>query len=141
VRSAFSPVPLHRLGDTQFLHSVTTQMCGPCVCVCVCKCLQVRSYVTPDLVDHTFTASVKTMNSGIGIKLTADEVQALLPRMSLKCEQKSADELIVSVPATRPDVLHACDIMEDVAIAYGFSKLVPTVRDFFFTCVLEADCI
>lgn len=29
----------------------------------------------------------------------------------------------VSVPPTRADVLHQCDIMEDVAIAYGFNSL------------------
>ena len=34
-----------------------------------------------------------------------------------------ADELLVDVPATRPDILHECDIMEDAAIAYGFNNL------------------
>jgi phenylalanyl-tRNA synthetase beta chain len=29
----------------------------------------------------------------------------------------------VNIPVTRADVLHQCDIMEDVAIAYGFNKL------------------
>ena len=29
----------------------------------------------------------------------------------------------VLIPPTRADVLHACDIMEDVAIAYGFNNL------------------
>lgn len=33
----------------------------------------------------------------------------------------------VSVPATRSDILHSCDVMEDVAIAYGFNNLVPSV--------------
>jgi tRNA synthetase B5 domain len=36
------------------------------------------------------------------------------------------DEILVEVPATRPDVLHECDIMEDAAIAYGFNKLPDT---------------
>lgn len=29
------------------------------------------------------------------------------------------------MPPTRSDVLHAVDIVEDVAIAYGFNKLIP----------------
>ena len=29
----------------------------------------------------------------------------------------------VSIPPTRADVLHQCDVMEDVAIAYGFNNL------------------
>ena len=37
-----------------------------------------------------------------------------------------ADELLVEVPPTRPDILHECDIMEDAAIAYGFDNLPDT---------------
>ena len=36
------------------------------------------------------------------------------------------DELTVDVPATRPDILHECDIMEDAAVAYGFNNLKTT---------------
>jgi len=35
----------------------------------------------------------------------------------------SKDIVDVHVPPTRADVLHQCDIMEDVAIAYGFNSL------------------
>jgi len=33
----------------------------------------------------------------------------------------------VEVPPTRSDILHACDVMEDVAIAYGFNNLTHTI--------------
>ena len=33
------------------------------------------------------------------------------------------DIIEVEIPPTRADVLHQCDIMEDVAIAYGFNQL------------------
>lgn len=36
------------------------------------------------------------------------------------------DEILVEIPATRPDILHECDIMEDAAIAYGFNNLPDT---------------
>lgn len=36
------------------------------------------------------------------------------------------DEIHVYVPPTRPDILHECDIMEEVAIAYGFDNLKKT---------------
>lgn len=35
----------------------------------------------------------------------------------------SPDIIDVHIPPTRADILHQCDIMEDVAIAYGFNKL------------------
>uniref|UniRef100_A0AAV2J6U7 Elongation factor 1-beta n=1 Tax=Knipowitschia caucasica TaxID=637954 RepID=A0AAV2J6U7_KNICA len=36
------------------------------------------------------------------------------------------DEMEVEIPPTRSDVIHACDIMEDAAIAYGFNNIVRT---------------
>lgn len=35
--------------------------------------------------------------------------------------------LIVSVPPTRPDVIHAADIIEDVAIAHGYDNIKKTI--------------
>lgn len=35
----------------------------------------------------------------------------------------SPDLIDVHIPPTRADILHQCDIMEDVAIAYGFNRL------------------
>lgn len=32
------------------------------------------------------------------------------------------------VPPTRSDILHACDVVEDVAIAYGFNNIPKRVR-------------
>ena len=48
--------------------------------------------------------------------------------MSLRAEVSpdNTDKLIVSVPPTRPDILHQCDIVEDAAIAYGFNNLPHT---------------
>lgn len=48
--------------------------------------------------------------------------------MTLTGSQSSGDpdEIIVEVPPTRPDILHECDITEDVAIAYGYNKLPDT---------------
>ena len=52
----------------------------------------------------------------------------LLERMGhgASVSSENADELVVDVPATRPDVMHECDLMEDAAIAYGFNKLPDT---------------
>jgi phenylalanyl-tRNA synthetase beta chain len=43
-----------------------------------------------------------------------------------KPSKSSRDLVDVYVPVTRADVLHQCDIMEDVAIAYGFNNLKRT---------------
>jgi len=78
----------------------------------------------PDLSTRLVEANLDYVTSGVGIKLDAHGVIKLLEKMSLHsilAEDKQT--LKVSVPCTRSDILHACDIMEDVAIAYGFNNL------------------
>lgn len=45
---------------------------------------------------------------------------------SAKPSAANDDTVDVDIPITRADVLHQCDIMEDVAIAYGFNNLKKT---------------
>jgi phenylalanyl-tRNA synthetase beta chain len=46
----------------------------------------------------------------------------LLKKMCLSAELEG-EKLRVTVPVTRSDILHACDVVEDVGIAYGFNNL------------------
>lgn len=46
--------------------------------------------------------------------------------MCLTTEVQDRD-LIVEIPPTRHDVIHACDIYEDVAIAYGYNNIEKTL--------------
>lgn len=82
--------------------------------------------VYPDLYERTQTASVDYIKSAIGADIPTDQVVNLLNRMSLPAELKGAD-VHVKVPITRSDIMHQCDIMEDVAIAYGYNKIVKQV--------------
>ena len=34
-----------------------------------------------------------------------------------------SDEIVITIPCTRPDIFHEVDIIEDVAVAYGFNNL------------------
>ena len=88
------------------------------------------SEVTPSLSSYECRAAVSYVNSAIGIQISAAEMASFLGRMSLPSRVEVVDgaELIVSsVPVTRSDVMHACDLMEDVAIAYGFNRVRATV--------------
>ena len=84
--------------------------------------------ITPDLKYHSTTAHASYVNSCTGLTLNAQEVAGLLERMTLTAvpSPNDADEIVVQVPPTRPDILHECDLMEDAAIAYGFNKLPDT---------------
>lgn len=80
--------------------------------------------VTPDLTDRFVDADLQYITSGVGVNLEADNIVSLLHKMSLKSEITADKKSVkVSVPITRSDVIHACDIMEDVGIAYGYNNL------------------
>ncbi|WVF70653.1 phenylalanine-tRNA ligase, beta subunit [Kwoniella sp. CBS 6097] len=83
------------------------------------------THLSPPLAPRSTTASSSYINAATGLTLSREEICTLLTRMSLTAEPSAldADALDVKVPATRPDILHECDIMEDAAIAYGFNNL------------------
>ncbi|KAL8894138.1 MAG: hypothetical protein Q9192_004587 [Flavoplaca navasiana] len=84
-----------------------------------------QSRETPDLTPRETQAEVSYINKCCGLSLTPSDICSLLKRMSYTASpsRASPDLIDVQVPPTRADVLHQADIMEDVAIAYGFNKL------------------
>lgn len=50
-------------------------------------------------------------------------MKKLVSLMGLVPYDKDEETLIVEAPITRSDVLQECDIIEDVCIAYGYSKI------------------
>ncbi|OWP06554.1 hypothetical protein B2J93_1195 [Marssonina coronariae] len=80
---------------------------------------------TPDLSPRAAEAEVEYINKCCGLQETPERICQLLTKMCYSAKPSSKDRNIieVSVPPTRADVLHQCDIMEDVAIAYGFNNL------------------
>eukprot|EP00040_Diaphanoeca_grandis_P010730 m.54967 g.54967 ORF g.54967 m.54967 type:complete len:610 (+) comp22000_c0_seq1:41-1870(+) len=75
---------------------------------------------------------IELINRRLGITCWGPKMASLLSRMQLPTEV--ADDglhLNVTVPPVRPDIIHGCDIWEDVAIAYGYNNIerkVPTLE-------------
>ncbi|QCD80769.1 phenylalanine--tRNA ligase beta subunit, cytoplasmic [Vigna unguiculata] len=86
-----------------------------------------KSNIYPDLSVYNMEVSLSYINGLIGVSLEAEEVTKFLNRMQLHAKQSTSAKkqcnFIVSVPPSRSDVLHPCDVMEDVAIAYGFNSI------------------
>uniref|UniRef100_A0A673Z619 Phenylalanine--tRNA ligase beta subunit n=1 Tax=Salmo trutta TaxID=8032 RepID=A0A673Z619_SALTR len=58
---------------------------------------------------------------------STEHIAQLLTKMCLRSEVTSDGKQIeVEIPPTRSDVIHACDIMEDAAMAYGFNNIPRT---------------
>lgn len=59
---------------------------------------------------------------------TPSSLAKLLTRMCLKSHViGNGNNIEVEIPPTRPDIIHACDIIEDAAIAYGYNNIQMTI--------------
>ncbi|PQE12913.1 hypothetical protein CJF30_00002825 [Rutstroemia sp. NJR-2017a BBW] len=83
---------------------------------------------TPNISSRQAEAEVDYINNCCGLSESPERICELLKKMCYSAKPSSKDKNIieVSIPPTRADVLHQCDIMEDVAIAYGFNNLPRT---------------
>ena len=87
-----------------------------------------RTTTTPDLAPRPLTVDAAYIRGIVGVDLPADGMARLLSRMALPAT--AADDgasITVAIPPTRTDVLHACDVAEDVAIAHGYNNVPPLV--------------
>ena len=84
-----------------------------------------ESKLYPDCEPRKFVTNIDYLKqtSGIPKTVTPDEIVDLLSKMELTSKQLNEKELEVNAPITRSDILHQCDIAEDLAIAYGYNKI------------------
>lgn len=73
----------------------------------------------PELSYRIETISPKMANSYIGIDESPETITKSLTRMYLNATLCADGNINVEIPPTRHDVIHACDIYEDVAISHG----------------------
>ncbi len=95
--------------------------------------------VTPNFESKRFSLSVEDTNHLLGLKLNATEIGDLLLTSGLGVENISDENLTVLVPCYRVDVMHQVDIIEDVAIAYGYNNIEPTWRELPTTGATKPD--
>ncbi len=75
---------------------------------------------TPDLTPEKRKISLENTNKLIGLNLKENDLKKLLPKMGYDYNKGH-----VLIPAWRTDILHEVDIIEDIAIAYGYENLIP----------------
>uniref|UniRef100_A0A672I0L8 Phenylalanine--tRNA ligase beta subunit n=1 Tax=Salarias fasciatus TaxID=181472 RepID=A0A672I0L8_SALFA len=86
-----------------------------------------KTCIYPELAYRKEKLSSDFINRKVGINESTERIAQLLTRMCLLSQATGVgDEIEVEIPPTRSDVIHACDIMEDAAIAYGFNNITRT---------------
>lgn len=73
---------------------------------------------SPYLFDESARISLLQVRNLIGLELKEDEVKKLLEKM-----QYNYSNGVVKIPNYRRDILHPVDVIEDIAIAYGYNNI------------------
>ena len=84
-----------------------------------------KNKISPDLNPSEEKIDIKYVNKMLGLELKENEMKDLLERMGYNYSKG-----IVEIPSYRADILHEVDLIEDVAIAYGyenFKEEIPNV--------------
>eukprot|EP00854_Cymbomonas_tetramitiformis_P004144 gene4144-5122_t len=86
-----------------------------------------KTTLYPKLDRRIVEVDMSYINARIGVTFEAQQAAELLTKMCLTGKALSKERISVEVPPTRSDILHPCDVMEDVAIAYGFNNIPEVV--------------
>lgn len=84
-----------------------------------------KKKTTPNLNPVTVPVNLNYINNVLGLNLKEKDIKKLLTRMGYDYSNKKA-----LAPAYRADILHPIDLVEDIAIAYGyehFQEEIPNV--------------
>ncbi|HDJ96730.1 MAG TPA: phenylalanine--tRNA ligase subunit beta, partial [Candidatus Aenigmarchaeota archaeon] len=81
---------------------------------------------TPNLEPKSFELDPKYVNRMLGLELSMDDIIKLLEAMG-HAALRINDKIEVKVPCYRCDIMHPIDLVEDIAIAYGYEKFEPII--------------
>ncbi|MBI2564862.1 phenylalanine--tRNA ligase subunit beta [Candidatus Woesearchaeota archaeon] len=79
-----------------------------------------KSIVTPELKPETIKIRKEDIQTLLGISLKDSEIKHLLEKARYGYSNN-----VVSVPPYRQDIMHVVDVIEDVAIMFGYDKIEP----------------
>jgi len=84
--------------------------------------MKVGSKISPNLETEKMKISLENTNKLLGLNLNEKKLKELLEKMGYNYSKSQ-----VEIPAWRNDILHEVDLIEDVAIAYGYENFIPEI--------------
>jgi phenylalanyl-tRNA synthetase beta chain len=88
-----------------------------------------KKVVTPDFRSACVDLSVEYVKQVLGLQFTAERIANLLLTAGFGVEKVNQNTITVLVPCYRVDVMHQVDLVEDIAIAYGYNNIEPLWRE------------
>ena len=83
-----------------------------------------KKEITPDLSSEKMKLSLENANKLLGLELNEKQLKKFIERMG-----HDYSKSFVESPAWRTDLLHEVDLIEDVAIAYGYENFIPEIPE------------
>ena len=83
-----------------------------------------KKKLTPNLAPEKAKISLENTNKLLGLNLKEKELRQLIQKMG-----HDYNKGVVEIPAWRTDILHEVDLIEDVAIAYGYENFIPEIPE------------
>ncbi len=80
--------------------------------------------ITPDLTTEKMKINIHNVNSLLGLSLDDKEIKKLTEKMGHNYIKGN-----VEIASWRTDILHEVDLIEDVAIAYGYENFIPEIPE------------
>ncbi|MGB9777930.1 MAG: phenylalanine--tRNA ligase subunit beta [Candidatus Bathyarchaeales archaeon] len=84
--------------------------------------------VTPNLDVRLMDLDIGYVNKVLGLQLKARQIAQLLSKARFGVKKLESHKVSVQIPCYRIDVMHQIDLVEDIAIAYGYNKIKPLWR-------------
>lgn len=100
--------------------------------------------ITPDIEPKLMKISPESVNSTIGLNLTNKQIIDLLEKAGYGIEESSrgkVNDISVLIPFYRQDILDVRDIIEDIAISYGYNDLEPEMPNIFTIGKVSKDSV
>ena len=82
-----------------------------------------ESIVSPDLSLKKRFLSVKSVTDVLGLNLSSEDIIIYLGKMGYDSEIIDDQQIRVFIPSWRADILHEIDLVEDVAVGYGYDNI------------------
>lgn len=84
----------------------------------------------PQFEPQIVNVHTKLAEEYIGLDLTSDKIVETLEKTRFNAEKIDEDTVKVTVPRYRIDILHEVDIIENIALGYGFNELPAELPDY-----------
>ena len=79
--------------------------------------------MTPTLSYTNFSVELDYINSRLGLNLNAEQITACAEKMGLVYKGFADNKVTIEIPPTRADMLHPCDVVEDIGIGHGYNNI------------------